>query len=131
MATTNRPDIMDCDPAELSDYLLDAGFTGIRTERSGGWLNVLADQPDPDVEAAVASFVPKSSGFDPTTGLGTYAGRLSANLKTHVPHVKAFFEAQRDGTQAAKTQATRLAEAEHVIADLALILRELVRSDLL
>ncbi len=77
-------------------------------------------------EAAIAAFL---GTLTPTTEQ-EWSTRLPPNLVTHVDHLRQFFTAQRDGTQAAKTSAVRLSDLEHVAADLILTLRELVRKDL-
>lgn len=119
------PALLAADPAEVSDHLLDAGLTGIRTNRAGGpdFLNVIADQGDAAVAAALAGWVPATGSSAP------YAGRMPPDVAVHVPHLKAYYAAQRDGTQALKTQAQRLADLEHVTADVILVVRTWVRSD--
>lgn len=59
------------------------------------------------------------NGFTPSGQTDeTVRWPLPARWQTHIAHLRDYRVAQRNGTQAAKTQAVRLAEAEHVIADL-------------
>lgn len=48
---------------------------------------------------------------------------LHEAIRTHAGHLLAFEAAVRDGTQAAKTQAQRASEMEHVLADVIAYIR--------
>lgn len=132
MAVLDAPRLLSADPAEISDFLLAAGLTNVRTNRDGGeeWLNVVADQGDVAILAALATFEPTSAA-NRATGTTTYAGRVPPELAAHVEHVRGFVIRQRTGVQRTRPAGERLEELEHMCADLALAIRELVRRDLL
>jgi hypothetical protein len=105
------------DPAVLIEHLQESGVPGPYTvDRAvDGTLEVDAPMASQaELDAAIATFVPSEVLL------------LPAAARSHVPHIRAFFDAERSGAQAAKSGAQRLSEAEHVIADMALILRLMV-----
>lgn len=126
MATTNRPDILAADPTEVSERLRLAGLTGVRTSRAAGFLNILSDQGDAAVEAALAGWVPTSSGFDGTPESASWRSGLPPAFLPHAIHLRDYLLSVRSGAQAVRTAAQRQAEAEHVIADLIDAIRLLV-----
>jgi hypothetical protein len=115
------PALLDADPAEISDHLLDAGLHRVETWRSVAGMVIVAQEGDVAVEAAL-------SGFSPTTGSGVLWAPLPAAVSQHLQHMKDYREAVRSGSQAAKTAGVRQAEAEHVLADIIDALR-LIRSE--
>lgn len=125
MSTIARPDLPNAEIGEVIEHLMYAHgwdmtrFTVWRDDE--GVLQIQADEDAYTIEAALADYTPAAAP-------GTWRPReipLRPEIGQHVSHVRDYFKAQRDGTQAAKTGAVRLSEAEHVIADLALIMREL------
>jgi len=111
MPTYLRPDLLTIDPAELCDYLLEAGVHS--TINRGE--NALLIITDIDATEALTAFVPTTTQ-DSVTLISDYIPKIptSAAIQLHLQHVKDFRQAVRDGTDDVITAA----QTRHVIADI-------------
>ena len=111
-----RPDLADADGAEVSHWLMEHGIAEVQTAVADGAMHI--DSPsstDAAIEAALAGFVP-------TAAPGEYV-YVPPTLRGHKDHLRAYSEAERDGSLATWTQAEFRTRTAHALADVIEYLR--------
>ncbi len=114
MPETTRPDLATADGVEVTEYLMDLGWTAIRTQivadgPAGTAMLVTADGAG-DLDAALDAFAP-------TSEQGSYKPQLPPAIRAHAGHLREFEQAIRTGTP------VTAAQTQHVLADVITYLR--------
>ena len=110
MPSTARPDLANADGVEVTDYLLPLGWSEIFTNLDETETALVVEATGTrDLDADL-------DGFTPTAPRGEYVS-VPAELKPHKEHLKAYLDAERDGSMDAADPAIWRDRTSHALAD--------------
>jgi hypothetical protein len=108
--TVIRSDLADADGVEVSTWLIEHGVGEVSTSVIGDAMHIASTtDSDAEIEAAL-------EGFEPTAARGEYV-YVPPELRPHKDHLKAYRDAERDGTMTSWTTAEFRQRTAHALAD--------------